>query len=326
MNRRLHLPLALLLFVGGLQACKSTAPSLPKETVLLPDSVVRAFGMFYAREGADAQKQKNYSQAFSSFTKAEPYFTDERVFSKKDLASLYNAMGLSHHYQSHLDSALIFFTKAVSTDSTFYESWNNIGHLYFLNKDYDASIAFYSRSLAIKPNYETAKENLDLSMRFKSGDLTWYAYGLYSKAGNLEYASNKVKLYTKVIELAPTFVEGYNNLGAALYESGKTDLAIRVMEQAVMVDKKYAMAFNNLGFLYHVKGHELDAINAYLTAISLQENFTLALNNLAVSYYETGEYEKAKQTIEKIFLYDPLNALAKEHDELVTKALNQKLK
>jgi len=69
----------------------------------------------------------------------------------------------------------------------------------------------------------------------------------------------KAVIYQKVIDLYPTDVRGYNNLGLVNYEMGKVSDAQKMYEKALAVDPQSADANFNLGLIQLSKGSFTDA-------------------------------------------------------------------
>ncbi|MBC8043561.1 MAG: tetratricopeptide repeat protein [Rhizobacter sp.] len=317
--KNLCFPALLLALI--LQACTATKPVISEAERLRtdPGSITKAFGVLYYKQGLEMMERKNYSEAAAQFHSAEPFIRDEKVFTKLDRALLFNATGKSFFFANQFDSALTLFRHALAADTGFYEAYNNTGYIKFIQRDYDAALSLYQQALAIKPTYSLAKENIDLANRFKAGDISWESYALFAKAEKINGLEDKIKIYTRLLETTPLYVEGINNLAVALYQSGQAgdeERAMGFLRQATVIDRKYAMARNNLGFMLYQQGRTAEAIEEYLIAVSLKDEFTLALLNLAGAYYDTGDYEKSRKYAADILKYDARNSDALRRIEM----------
>lgn len=308
-NARFILIPVVLLFL--LQACKTTSPMRQDGVMNNPDSVAKAFGLLYYKQGMEMMNASSYKQSIYYFQRAEPYVNIGSVFNKHDKATLNNAFGKAYYYEGNLDSARARFELASEHDSLDAEAYNNIGYIAFLNRNYDRALVFYQKALAVNPRYETAKENIELVKRFQSGDLSWEVFGLFEKAEKIDNIEEQIDLYTKMIKASPLYSDAYNNLAVALFYSGDYERAAKLLEQLTVIDPNYAMGHNNLGFLYLQMDRFSEAIEQLLIAISLKEKFTLALSNVSSAYYMQGEYQRAKQFAEKILDYEPYNVEAR---------------
>ncbi|NTU50649.1 MAG: tetratricopeptide repeat protein [Desulfobulbaceae bacterium] len=276
-----------------------------------PDSVAKAFGLLYYKQGMEMMNASSYKQAIYYFRRAEPYVNIGSVFNKRDRATLNNAFGKAYYYEGAIDSARARFELAAEHDSLDAEAYNNIGYIAFLDRNYDRALVFYQKALAVNPRYETAKENIELIKRFQSGDLSWDVFGLFEKAEKIDNIEEQIDLYTKMIQASPLYSDAYNNLAVALFYSGDYDQATKLLEQLTVIDPNYAMGHNNLGFLYLQQDRFSEAIEQLLIAVSLKEKFTLAFNNVASAYYMQGEYQRAKQFADKVLDYEPYNVEAR---------------
>ena len=69
--------------------------------------------------------------------------------------------------------------------------------------------------------------------------------------------------HTKTLEIEPSFVKAYNNLGVIYYETGRLDEAIESLKKAIASSPQYTEAFYNLGIVYHGKKQYSDAVAAF---------------------------------------------------------------
>lgn len=245
------------------------------------------------------------------------------VFLSAEGAWLANTRGLAFFYQQKNDSALTEFELAVCMDSGYAEAWNNKGHLLLLSGRLDSAEISFRKSLLLNPDYDPARLNLEITGLFKSGELNWQDLGLMSIADSTRNPEEKVRIYTQLLNLAPFYVQVYNNLAVAEYQTGNINQAFQHLSAAVILDPTYAMAHNNLGYIYHEYGLYDDAIRHYLIAIRLRFNFFTALENLAFTYLTTGDVKNARLVINRVLEIEPGRKQALELDQQVKEAENQ---
>ena len=78
-----------------------------------------------------------------------------------DDASLHYNLGLSFLKLSRLDESKKEFQRAVQIEPNMAEAYNNLGYLNEAMDNFDAAIAMYKKALAVRPDYKTARENME---------------------------------------------------------------------------------------------------------------------------------------------------------------------
>lgn len=235
-------------------------------------------------------------------------------------AWLANTRGLSWFYLEGNDSALAEFTHAVRLDTAYAEAWNNRGHLFLLKGTIDSAILSFKKSLSINKEYDAARLNLEIAELFQSGELNWNDLGLMAIADSTSDPEKKVRILTQLLNLAPYYVEIYNNLAVAEYKTGNINLAFQHLSAAIILDPTYAMAHQNLAYIYHEYGLYDDAIRHYLIAIRHQFNFFTALENLAYTYLVKGDLKNSRLVINRVLEVAPDRAYARELDKEISEA------
>lgn len=230
---------------------------------------------------------------------------DIKRLKPEDIAWSHNTIGLSKFYLRDNGTALNYFKKAVLNDSTYFEAYNNIGHMNLLDGNFSEAILNFKKSILINPDYDVARLNLEIAEKFQSGELEWKTLEMLSKADSTKSPEQKIEIYRQLINLAPYYVEIYNNLAVAEYKIGEINEAFKHLSQAITIDPTYAMGYNNIGYLYHEYGLYDEAIKHYLIAIKLKSTLPEAFENLAYTYKTMGEYEKAKMVCETLLNINP---------------------
>ena len=163
----------------------------------------------------------------------------------EDLAWSYNTIGLSKFYLRDNGTAMIFFKKAVLADSSYFEAFNNIGHMNLLDGNFSEAILNFKKSISINPDYDVARLNLEIAEKFQSGELEWKSLEMLSKADSTKSPEQKIEIYRQLINLAPYYVEIYNNLAVAEYKIGEINEAFKHLSQAITIDPTYAMGHSS---------------------------------------------------------------------------------
>jgi len=100
--------------------------------------------------------------------------------------------------------------------------------------------------------------------------------------------------FNRAIDVNPSYVDAYFNLGKTQRELGKTSDAIISYLKCIKLDKNYANAFNNLGiiFLEDLKDYNKSLEN-FQQYIKLAPNSHLGHNNLGTVLYKLERYDEA---------------------------------
>jgi tetratricopeptide (TPR) repeat protein len=106
----------------------------------------------------------------------------------------------------------------------------------------------------------------------------------------------------RAVALIPEDGPAWYNLGVALEYLGREEEAILAYQQAIAIEPRAAY-YNNLGDVYSIQGDFELARATYQQAIELDRTYALPFHGLAVIHSEQGEYESAltlyKQAIER---------------------------
>ena len=129
-------------------------------------------------------------------------------------------------------------------------------------KKFDEAIAEYKRSLEI---------NVTADAFFGIGSIL-------AEQGNFELA---IKYLQNVIQLDPSFVEGYVNLGLAYQAQGNSDEAIKQFSAAIKILPNFAEAHYNLADAYRVARKFNQAIEQYRIVMRLKPDWAYPISNLA---------------------------------------------
>ncbi len=147
------------------------------------------------------------------------------------------------------------------------------------------------------------KRTIELIEHYPNSFILWNLNGVAKKGlGQIVDASYSFK---KVVELEPSFADGYNNLGVSLKDLGKIIEAINLFKKAISIKPNYAEAYNNLGNSYRDKDLFDKAEKAYQKAIFYNINYTDAYNNCGVVLQEQGKLDLAIYQFEKALSIKP---------------------
>ena len=109
-----------------------------------------------------------------------------------------------------------------------------------------------------------------------------------------------INVYLKVIENRPDYVDAYFWLGFLYEKENLQDKAIEIWEQGLNVDAEYSPILNSLGYTYAVKGINLKRAEAMIKkALEKEPENGAYLDSLGWIYFKNGDFEKAKEYLEK---------------------------
>ena len=111
--------------------------------------------------------------------------------------------------------------------------------------------------------------------------------------------------FSKAIMYQPNYPSAYASRGFSYYEMGQQDAAIADYTKSISLDPSYAVTFFKRGVSYQKKGDNAKALEDYTEAIRLRPGYVSALNNRGNIYIRKGEYEKALADLNEAIRLDP---------------------
>ena len=153
----------------------------------------------------------------------------------------------------------------------------------------DAAVKCYEKSLAIKPDYADAHNNLAVTLQ---------------ELGQLDEA---VKSYEQALVIRPDYAEAFNNLGIVLKELGQLDTAVKSYEKILAIKPDFAEAHNNLGITLKELGQLDAAVKCYEQAIAIKPDYAEAYFNLAGVLVDIGRIGEAVKSYESALSFDSNN-------------------
>jgi tetratricopeptide (TPR) repeat protein len=131
----------------------------------------------------------------------------------------------------------------------------------------------------------------------------YYYRGLaYNKKTQFPLA---IEDFNKAILYQPNYPSAYSSRGFSHYEMGQQDAAIADYTKSISLDPSYAVTFFKRGVSYQKKGDNTKALEDYTEAIRLRPGYVSALNNRGNIYIRKGEYEKALADFNEAVRLDP---------------------
>jgi superkiller protein 3 len=233
----------------------------------------------------------------------------------------YNNLGLIYERTGRYPLALEYYQKAVERHSNPQDkaiSFNNIGNVYYIQRQYEEAVKAYRQAIFFNPAYARPWNSL--------GDV-------YQAQGS---EKGVVEAYLRAIELEPAFAWPYHNLGDFYKKKGAYAQAITYYRQAIerhptgldralspagvpprgdapsisdalsrngAPSRNGAASWNGLGDVYRALQQYDQAIEAYQKAIQLKNDEAWPYHNLAFVYKSLGHHQQAatlyQQAIER---------------------------
>jgi tetratricopeptide (TPR) repeat protein len=134
-------------------------------------------------------------------------------------AVLANKVGIAFHQMIQLDLAKKNYLRAIKLDSKYSEAINNLGTIYYAQKDYGRAIKYYKRALKSAPASASVYSNLG-SAYF----------------GRKDYKT-ATECYQRALELDPDVFEHHSNFGTLMMERNTEERATFHLYMAKMYAK-----------------------------------------------------------------------------------------
>jgi eukaryotic-like serine/threonine-protein kinase len=194
------------------------------------------------------------------------------------------------------------------------------------NDSINRAIDYFQRAIRIDPRFALA--HAGLSNAYRQADI-WTGIGVGKHASEVRLSALKaIELdpdlaeahaaladvyfqydwdwprteasYRKAFELNPNFAEGYAIYPYYLVAMGRFDEAIASARRATTLDPLSPSHHANLGrTLYRARRYD-EAIASYLRALELDADYRPALTRLAEAYTQTGKFDAALETIDRL--------------------------
>ena len=115
----------------------------------------------------------------------------------------------------------------------------------------------------------------------------------YNLGTEAKDSDDKIKYYTKAIEINPYNAQFYYYRGLAYNKKTLFPLAIEDFGKAIMYQPNYPSAYASRGFSYYEMGQQDAAIADYTKSISLDPSYAVTFFKRGVSYQKKGDTAKA---------------------------------
>ena len=161
------------------------------------------------------------------------------------------------------------------------EYFHDQGYLWVMMENYEAAIASFNKTITIKPNHESAWNNLGIALR---------------RLGKFDEA---VAAYQKQLAINPNHELAWNNLGNSLFNLGKLDEAVAAYQKQLAINPNHEDAWNNLGSALSNLGKLDEAVTPYQKQLAINPNHKWTWYNLGTIYFKQNKLSLAQQSYTK---------------------------
>jgi tetratricopeptide (TPR) repeat protein len=260
-------------------------------------------GMGYSIKG------KNYQESLGYYHQGLKWF--EKQEDKKQIAGIYNKMGIVYRNLSRYQEALEYYRKSLEiykhlgSPKGIARVLNNMGNVYDGYGIYDRALEYFIKSAKIT---EKSGEIRDLAASLTNiGTIHWRTRD-YDKA--LEYFK-KVLVIDEKIGNKSDIAGSLNNIGLVYGSSGKYDLALEYyfkslkIKEEIGIQRSIAFSVSNIGGVYYRMHRYRQALKYYLRALPImkelgdQNGIAGILGNIGAAYLKMKQFREALPYLEQ---------------------------
>jgi tetratricopeptide (TPR) repeat protein len=203
--------------------------------------------------------------------------------------------------------------------------YNNAA-LMFLSRDekHEALSCLEKAALLLRNNGQLVESKKCYLSILELDPTNLYAYNdlgvIHQLEGNFDEA---IQNFSYVIQLDPTYSTSYNNLALVHLTQKNFEQAVSILEQCLEIDPRCLEAHINLSIAY-LQQDDLDkSLICAEKARELEENDPGVHNNLGIIFYRQGKLEEAIACYKKALELDPTFENAEKHLQLALQDLEK---
>ena len=190
------------------------------------------------------------------------------------------------------DQGILYLNKAIELDSGCATYWEGFGDFLFQKKKFDEAVSAFEQALQYFPQNMVIQEKM-VQCYLQKGNMLHHNT-MYNEAE---------KIYNQGIQIcqsnSPSLVHLYNNLGSALQNMKRFDLALTAYEKALEIDSNYVEALCNKGELFQSIGNIEAALAAYQDAIRKRPDAALVYQKTGALLQAAGDLKAAEKMFQK---------------------------
>ena len=235
----------------------------------------------------------------------------------------WNHYGLMVYQRGYANYSVMYFNRSINESPSFVDPWNNMGVAHITLHNFSEAVQCFDRALQISASdsvifwnnkgvalyrmgmLQEASDSFNLSLeRDPNYSPAWNNLGAVKAAQKLDQPA--LELYTKSISSDMYNEVAWNNKGRSLIELGRYSEAWDCLHNAIVLDKKYALAWVNAADYYYKVGDMNNSQGAIIIArmqgynetephwaadtqaVMMKDNFTALSSVLPVRTPATG--------------------------------------
>ena len=194
---------------------------------------------------------------------------------------------LTWHRQAVYQNNILLWQDTLKKNPRAWIAHNNLGNEWELKNDLKRAEEQYRKTLAIKPDYAEAEDNLGLVLL---------------KQGRPEESQAH---FQNAVRLDPKLWQAHNNLGTVLARQGKYRQAARHFTAVLQHDPANAKAHNNLALILERQGRPLEALGHFYKALADTQTRREIHTNIGALLLHLGRKKEAVTHLRKALEIDP---------------------
>ena len=174
-----------------------------------------------------------------------------------------------------------FYTKAIQLDADLVMAYNNRGHTYAGNGDYNLAIADYIEAIRLDP---------ELVLAYNNRGCSHVANGNYAAA---------IADYTQAIRLDPEDAVAHNNRGYIRAKEGEFYMALEDINEAIRLGHESVHVYDSRAFVRWQMGDYDSAISDCNIALKLHSDYATVYKTRGYAYMNKGNRKMAIADFQK---------------------------
>jgi len=188
--------------------------------------------------------------------------------------------------RNNFESAISYAQKALALYESDVESHVLLSKAYQFMEKYDESLKAAQRALEIDSN--------DRQVQLRYGEMLGYIYGVDVAFDYFEKLISNSEVNSK------NYIEYILGLSDFLYDNGKYDQALNIINNLSKLQEKSARYFSLRGQIYNKKDDLQRSYEEFINALSLEPNSPTIMLHLAQTLIRGGRYGDAREYLQRV--------------------------